>query len=301
VERTGSVTAITGSGPSGQGHETIFRQIVADSLGVDVDAIVVRLGDTRAGAPGFGTLGSRSTAVGGGALATAAVEVRDKARRIAARMLEIAVEDVVAARDGLAVRGAPHGRVTWAQVADLAYRGSPGPGETPGLEATAFFNPEGEAWGFGTVVVAVQIDPETGCIAIDRLVWVDDAGNLINPLLVEGQLHGSLAQGYGQAVLEEVVYDAAGQLLTGSLMDYAIPRAADVPVPVLGKTVTPSPRNPLGAKGVGEAGCIGVPPAIVNAVLDALAPFGVTRVDMPLTSEKIWTLLGRHADGTARR
>ncbi|HEU5319920.1 MAG TPA: molybdopterin cofactor-binding domain-containing protein, partial [Methylomirabilota bacterium] len=179
-------------------------------------------------------------------------------------------------------------------VAELAYRpaGRP-PGEDPGLEATVFFQPEGEMWSFGTVVAAVEVERETGCTRLTRLVWVDDAGTVVNPLLVEGQLHGSLAQALGQVFAEQVVYDAEGQLLTGTLMDYAVPRADDLPVPVLGKTTTPSPRNPLGAKGVGEAGNIGVPPAVVNAVVDALAPLGVTALDMPLTPEKVWTAIAR--------
>ena len=163
--------------------------------------------------------------------------------------------------------------------------------DTPGLEATVFFSSRGEAWSFGAVLAVVGVDGDTGHVHIQRLIWVDDAGTIVNPLLAAGQLHGGLAQGYGQALLEEMVYDPQGQLVTGSLMDYAMPRADGVPVPVLAKMVTPSPQNPLGAKGVGEAGCIGIPPALVGAVLDAVRRFGISSVDMPLTDSKIGQLL----------
>ncbi|MBI4010799.1 MAG: xanthine dehydrogenase family protein molybdopterin-binding subunit [Candidatus Rokubacteria bacterium] len=292
VERTGAVTAVTGASPHGQGHETTFAQVVADHLGVRPEDVAVLHGDTRTGPPGIGTFGSRSVALGGSALVRAATEVREKGRRIAALLLEAAVADVVPAAGGFEVVGAPARRVRWQEVAAAAWQGRPlPPGEAPGLEATAFFQPDGEVWSFGTVVAVVRVDRETGQVALETLVWVDDAGTIVNPLLAEGQLHGGLAQGFGQAFLEQLVYDEQGQLLTGSLLDYALPRADDLPVPVLAKTVTPSPRNPLGAKGIGEAGPIGVPPALVNAVVDALAPFGVRHLDMPLTPEKVWRAL----------
>jgi carbon-monoxide dehydrogenase large subunit len=293
VERSGRVTAITGSSAHGQGHETTFAQIVADHLGVTPDDVVVAHGDTRAGPEGFGTFGSRSVALGGSALARVAVEVREKGRRIAAELLEAAPPDVVGVPGGFHVAGLPERRVTWREVAAAAYGGGRGlpAGETPGLEATHYFQPGAEVWTFGAIVCAVRIEAETGRLVIERLVWVDDAGTVINPLLAEGQLHGSLAQGLGQALLEAIVYDADGQLVTGTLMDYAIPRADEVPPVIIEKTCTPSPRNPLGAKGVGEAGCIGMPPAVVNAVVDALAPFGITHLDMPLTSARLWSAL----------
>jgi len=293
VERSGRVTAITGSSAHGQGHETTFAQIVADHLGVTPDDVVVVHGDTRSGPEGFGTFGSRSVALGGSALQRVAVDVREKGRRIAARLLEAAVPDVIAVSGGFQVTGVPQRHVMWREVAVAAYAGGHAlpPGDTPGLEATTYFQPETEVWTFGAIVCAVRIEAETGRLVIERLVWVDDAGTVINPLLAEGQLHGSLAQGLGQALLEAIVYDSDGQLLTGTLMDYAIPRADEVPHVLIEKTCTPSPRNPLGAKGVGEAGCIGIPPAVVNAAVDALAPLGITHLDMPLTPARLWTAL----------
>lgn len=299
VERSGKVTAITGSSAHGQGHETTFAQVVADHLGVTPDEVTVRHGDTRSGPEGFGTFGSRSVALGGGALVRGAVEVRDKGRRIAARLLEAAPEDVVGVVGGFQVAGVPAKRVAWKEVATAAYAGGHAlpPGDTPGLEATAYFQADAEVWSFGSVVCAVSIAPDTGLLAIERLVWVDDAGTIINPLLAEGQLLGSLAQGLGQALLEAIVYDDDGQLLTSTLMDYAIPRAADIPAVTIEKMHTASPRNPLGAKGLGEAGCIAMPPALVNAAVDALAPFGVTHLDMPLTSERLRAAITSRSGG----
>jgi carbon-monoxide dehydrogenase large subunit len=219
-------------------------------------------------------------------------EVRDKGRRIAARLLEAAAEDVVAVEGGFHVAGVRERRVTWKEVASAAWAGTALPaGDTPGLEASTYFQAEGEVWSFGAVVCAVAIERETGRLGIERLVWVDDAGTIVNPLLAEGQLHGSLAQGLGQALLERIVYDEAGQFLTGTLMDYPLPHADEVPAVTIEKMHTPSPRNPLGAKGLGEAGCIAIPPAVVNAAVDALAPFGVTHVDMPLTPERLWAAM----------
>ena len=289
VERSGKVTAITGSSAHGQGHETTFAQVVADHLGVTPDEVAVLHGDTRSGPEGFGTFGSRSMALGGGALVRTAVEVRDKGRRIAARLLEAAPEDVVSVRGGFQVAGVPGKRVAWKEVAAVAYAGGHAlpPGDTPGLEATTYFQPDGEVWSFGAVVCGLSIERETGQPRIETLVWVDDAGTIINPLLAEGQLHGALAQGLGQALLEDVIYDAGGQCLSSTLMDYAIPRAADMPAVLIEKMHTPSPRNPLGAKGLGEAGCIAMPPALVNAAVDALVPLGISHLDMPLTAPRL--------------
>ncbi|MBI1734503.1 MAG: xanthine dehydrogenase family protein molybdopterin-binding subunit [Candidatus Rokubacteria bacterium] len=295
VERSGRVTAITGSSAHGQGHETTFAQVVADALGVTPDDVTVVHGDTRTGPEGFGTFGSRSTALGGGALVEAAVVVRAKGRRIAAKLLEAGVDDVVAVPGGFHVVGAPQRKIAWREVAAVAYAGGAAlpAGDTPGLESSTYFQPEAEVWSSGAVVAAVSIEADTGRLVVESLVWVDDAGTIINPLLAEGQLHGGLAQGFGQVVMEQIVYDERGQLLTGTLMDYAVPRADDVPAVTIEKMHTASPRNPLGAKGLGEAGCIAIPPALVNAVVDALSPFGVTHLDMPLTPEKLWRAMRR--------
>jgi carbon-monoxide dehydrogenase large subunit len=289
MERTGAVTAITGSSPHGQGHETTFAQVVAEHLGVEPAVVTVRHGDTAGAPQGSGTAGSRSTALGGGALVLAARDVRDKGRRLAASRLEAAVEDVVAVPGGFHVVGAPHRTVAWRSVADLAYRmGALPAGEEPGLEATRFFEASGEVWSSGAFVVALRVERETGVIVPERIVWVDDAGTIVNPLLADGQLEGSLAQAWGQIAMEAVTFDPEGHLLTGTLMDYAIPRADEVPVAEILHLHTPSPLNPLGAKGLGEAGTIGLPPAVVNAVVDALAPLGVRHLDMPLTPASVW-------------
>jgi carbon-monoxide dehydrogenase large subunit len=292
VEATGAVLAVTGSSAHGQGHETTFAQIVADELRVNPDVVTVRHGDTHGAPQGIGTFGSRSTALGGSALALAARDVRDKARRMAAGLLEAAPQDVVPVEGGFGVVGAPGRQVSWARVAEIAYRGQGLPaGVEPGLEATRFFSPEGEVWSAGAFVVSIRIDRDTGVVTPERIAWLDDAGTIVNPLLADAQLEGSLAQGWGQVMMEDAALDRDGHLLSGTLMDYAIPRADDVPHAEIGHAHTPSPNNPLGVKGIGEAGTIGIPPAMVNAVVDALSPFGVTHLDMPLTPEKIWRAL----------
>jgi aerobic carbon-monoxide dehydrogenase large subunit len=294
VEATGAVLAVTGSSAHGQGHETTFAQIVADELQVHPDVVTVRHGDTHGAPQGIGTFGSRSTALGGSALALAARDVRDKARKMAAGLLEAAAQDVVPVEGGFGVVGAPGRQVTWARVAEHAYRGQGLPqGVEPGLEATRFFSPEGEVWSAGAFVVSIGIDRDTGVVTPERIAWLDDAGTIVNPLLADAQLEGSLAQGWGQVMMEDAALDRDGHLLSGTLMDYAIPRADDMPHAEIGHANTPSPNNPLGVKGIGEAGTIGIPPAMVNAVVDALSPFGVTHVDMPLTPEKIWRALNK--------
>jgi carbon-monoxide dehydrogenase large subunit len=295
IEQSGRVTAVTGSSAQGQGHETAFAQIVADRLGVPMDEVVVVHGDTHGVPQAVGTFGSRSAALGGSALVLASERVIAKARRIAAHLLEAAPDDVELHFGAFSVAGAPDRRVTWSELATAAYSTLDLPDdEEPGLEATAFFSPESESFGFGAHIAVVEIDQDTGRVQLRRLVCVDDCGRVLNPLLVEGQVVGGLGQGLGQALLEQIVYTAEGQLLTASLGDYALPRAADMPMLadlMLGHTVTPSPLNPLGVKGVGEAGTVGAPAAVANAVVDALSPLGVTHVDMPFTSEKIWRLL----------
>ncbi len=295
VERSGKITAVTGASAHGQGHETTFAQIVAERLGVPTEHVAVLHGDTRGAPQGVGTYGSRSSVVAGSALVQAADRVVAKARRMAAHLLEASPEDVRLESGAFVVAGAADRRVTWADLGGAAYRTLDLPeGEEPGLEATAFFKPESETWGFGAHLAAVRIDRETGRVHLEKLVCVDDCGTILNPLLAEGQVVGGIAQGLGQALLEQVVFEDDGTLVTASLGDYAVPRAADMPAPealVLAHTVTPSPLNPLGVKGVGESGTIGAPAALANAVVDALAPFGATHVDMPFTSEKIWRIV----------
>jgi carbon-monoxide dehydrogenase large subunit len=301
VEQSGRITAITGSTAQGQGHETAFAQIVADQLGVPLDHVVVMHGDTHGVPQATGTFASRSAAMGGSALVLASQRMVAKARRIAARLLEASVEDVHLKDGAFGVIGAPDRRVTWSDLATAAYSSLELlDGDEPGLEATAIFTPESECFSFGAHVALVSIDGDTGQVKLEKLVCVDDCGRVLNPLLVEGQVLGGIAQGFGQALLEQVVYTPDGQLQSGSLGDYAIPRASDLPALsdlVLGHTVTPSPLNPLGVKGAGEAGTVGAPAAIANAVVDALAPLGVQHVDMPFTPEKIWRRIRESGSG----
>lgn len=296
VEPTGKITVLTGSSPHGQGEETTFAQIVSDRLGVPVDDVAVIHGDTRAVPHGVGTFGSRNTAVGGSAVFVACDRIREKALAIAAHLLEAPVGDVALDGARFHVRGSPQRAVEFKDVARAAYKGAKlPPGVEPGLEVTHFFAPPERVFPFGTHVCVVEVEPETGEVRIRRYVAVDDCGTVINPLLVAGQVHGGIAQGLAQALFEDAVYDGDGQLLTAGLPDYAVPKAAQIPPFELDHTVTPSPHNPLGAKGVGEAGTIGATPAVVNAVLDALAPFGIEHLDMPLTPRKVWEAIQRSA------
>ena len=288
VTPSGTVVAEVGTAEIGTGHATSYAQLVAAALDVPYDDVEVVEGDTARVGHGGGTAGSRAIPVGGSALHESAVAVREKARRIAAHRLEAAPEDVSFADGAFHVAGAPDRAVTLEAVADAAYGGEVPEGETPGLEATTYYDPSAYTYPFGTHAAVVAVDPDTGAIEVERFCTVDDVGVQINPKLVEGQIHGGVVQGLGQARLERTVYDDNGTLLTGSLQDYALPRAADVPTLETDSTTTPSPNNPLGTKGVGEAGAIGAPPALVNAVLDALEPFGVEAIDMPLTDERVW-------------
>jgi carbon-monoxide dehydrogenase large subunit len=297
VEADGTITVISGAIPMGQGVDTVLAQIVADALGVRVERLTLRFGDTALTQAGMGSFGSRSTAVGGSAVRQAALRVRERAAVLAARLLESAPDDVEFADDAAFVRGAPERRVGWREIARAAYPPLGRPVvEEPGLEAHAFFGTEGEAIAAGAYLAVVSIDRDTGQVILERLFAVDDSGVIVNPLLAEGQIHGAMAQGIGEALQERVVYDADGQLLSGSLLDYALPIASQVIAPVTDHIVTPSPLNPLGAKGMGEAGIIGTPPAIVNAAIDALAPLGVRHLDPPLHAEKIWRLLARRQE-----
>ncbi|RMH17143.1 MAG: xanthine dehydrogenase family protein molybdopterin-binding subunit [Acidobacteria bacterium] len=294
VQPSGSVTVYTGSSAHGQGHHTTFAQIVADKLGIDPEQVEVVHGDTEKVQFGMGTYGSRSAAVGGSAIATATDKVVAKARKIAAHLLEAAEEDVVfdpAADGGPAfhVRGVPDKRQGWGDVVLQAYLAHNYPDDLePGLEETSFYNPSNFVYPFGTHVAVVEIDRETGEVRLARYVAVDDCGNQINPMIVAGQVHGGIAQGVGQALWEQAVYDDSGQLVTGTLLDYAVPRAHNLPSFETDHTVTPCPHNPLGVKGIGEAGTIASPAAVVNAVVDALKPYGVNHLDMPITPEKVW-------------
>src|SRR5579859_539943 len=288
VEPSGTVTVTTGISPHGQGQETTFAQIVADQLGADYDQIVVIHGDTARTPMGVGTMGSRALAVGGVALMRASATVRQKAMAIAALMLEAAVQDIVLVDGRYQVRGVPDRSLNLRQIAKKAYTDELPVEIEPGLEAVSFFKPPELTYPFGAHLAVVEVEPETGAIRLRSYFSVDDCGPRISPLLVDGQVHGGLAQGIAQALLEEVIYDENGQLLSGSLMDYALPRAAQFPSFVLDKTETPTPLNTLGVKGIGEAATVGSTPAIVNAVLDALKPFRVRQLDMPLRPEKVW-------------
>src|SRR4051794_3599180 len=300
IERDGRISATTGASPHGQGNETTFAQMLADQFGVPLEHITILHGDTGVVKQGIGTFGSRSQAVGGTALHLAGAKVKTKMAKFAAALLEAHEDDLVFENGTIAVKGSPASGKSFASVAAFAYVPVPLPaGVEPGLSDEAFFEPANNTYPFGCHISMIEIDRQTGEPTLLKLIAVDDAGNLINPLIVEGQIHGGLAQGIGQAMIEEVVYNEDGQLLTGSFMDYAIPRAIDFPRFELDATVTPTPVNPLGAKGVGEAGTLGSTPSVVAAAVDALSVFGVKHIDMMLRPEKLWRLIqaGEKAQG----
>ncbi|MCH8225218.1 MAG: molybdopterin-dependent oxidoreductase [Chloroflexi bacterium] len=286
---TGTVNIFVGTSPHGQGEETTFAQILSDELGVAVDDIEVIHGDTDTTPQGWGTYGSRTTAVGGVAVALAARKIRDKGKALAAHLLEAAEADIEYEDGKFFVRGSPDQSKTIQDIALMANVAWNMPeGMEPGLEASAFYDPTNFTYPFGTHIAVVMVDPENGHIELRSYLAVDDCGPQINPVIVAGQVHGGVVQGAGQALWEGAVYDDNGQLLTGSMMDYALPRAHMLPDIETLSTVTPSPHNPLGVKGIGETGTIASTITIYNAVLDALKPLGVTHLDMPLTSEKVW-------------
>lgn len=296
VERSGKITATTGASPHGQGNETTFSQMLGDQFGIPMEDVTILHGDTAVVKQGIGTFGSRSQAVGGTALLKAGEKVKDKMAKFAAAMMnpneEMNTEDLVFEGGRIFVKDSPGTSVGFSDVAAYAYVPVPlPPGMDPGLSDQAFWEPSNNTYPFGCHISMLEIDRETGEPKLLKMVVVDDAGVIVNPLIVEGQIHGGLAQGIGQAMIEEVVYDEDGQLITGSFMDYGIPRATDFPWFELDKTVTPTPVNPLGAKGVGEAGTLGSTPCIVNAAVDALAPFGVKHIDMMLRPEKLWRII----------
>ncbi|MFN8571542.1 MAG: molybdopterin cofactor-binding domain-containing protein [Gemmatimonadaceae bacterium] len=289
VYPTGKITVLTGSHSHGQGHETTMAQIVANELGVTIDDVDVVHGDTGRVPFGMGTYGSRSGAVGGAALFLSLQKVKEKAKQIAAHLLEAAPEDVEFTDGQFHVKGTPSKSKGWGDVCLAAYLAhSIPPGIEPGLEATTFFDPTNFVYPFGTHVAVVEVDADTGHVTLLRYVAIDDVGNVINPMIVDGQIHGGIAQGAAQALWESASYDSGGQLLSGSMMTYALPRASYLPSYETDRTVTPTPVNPLGVKGVGEAGTIASTPAVANAVIDALAPFGITHVDLPLTPARLW-------------
>jgi carbon-monoxide dehydrogenase large subunit len=290
VHPTGSVTVFTGSHSHGQGHETTFAQVVAARLGVPVDNVDVVHGDTGRVPFGMGTYGSRSLSVGGTAIVKALDKIIAKGKKIAAHLLEAAESDIEFHDGKFTVAGTDRSK-TFGEVALTAYvpHNYPLDKLEPGLNETAFYDPTNFTYPAGTHICEVEVDPETGVVQVVAFTASDDFGNIINPMIVEGQVHGGVAQGIGQALLEHCVYDtSSGQLLTGSMMDYALPRADDMPAFQVDTKVTPCTHNPLGAKGCGEAGAIGSPAALMNAVLDALAPVGVTHLDMPASPHRVW-------------
>jgi carbon-monoxide dehydrogenase large subunit len=289
VLATGKVIATTGSSSHGQGHETTFAQIVADQFGIGLDDVEVLHGDTHGQPFGLGTYGSRSLAVGGTALVHSAQKVKEKIAAIGAHLLEVAPEDVEFAGGAVQVKGAPGRSKSFGEIAMAAWMvTSLPPGMEGGLEATSFYDPPNCTFPFGTHVCVVEIDPDTGWVKILRYVAVDDVGPVINPMIVDGQLHGGIAQGIGQALFEGAEYSEDGQLLTGSMMDYCVPKADSLPTFEMARTVTPSPVSAFGAKGAGEAGTIASTPAVVNAVVDALSHLGIRDLQMPLTPRRIW-------------
>lgn len=288
VEPSGAVSVYTGISPHGQGQETTFSQLVVDRLGADWDDIVVHHGDTDSTAMGKGTMGSRGLVVGGSALMMSLDKLRDKADKIAAYLLEVAPQDIELEDGKYQVAGAPERFVTLKDIAEAAYSANIPEGMEAGLNSTDYFSPEDETFPFGTHIAMVEIDRDSGQVKLVKYVSVDDCGNVISPQLVEGQVHGGLAQGIGQALTEEAVYDPSGQLVTATLMDYAVPKASLFPMFELDRTVTTTPLNPLGAKGIGEAATIGSTPAVANAVVDALWPLGIKHIDVPASAPKVW-------------
>ena len=290
VHPTGSVTARFGVKSQGQGHETTFAQILAEELGIPESKILVEEGDTDTAPYGLGTYGSRSTPVAGAAAAVAARKIRDKAKKIAAHMLEVSEADVEWKDYQFQVKGVPGKAKTMTEVAFAAYTAAP-EGMELGLESVAYYDPPNFTFPFGTYVCVLDIDGKTGEYKIRKFVAVDDCGTVINPMIVEGQIHGGLTEGWAIASMQEIRFDEQGNILNGNFMDYLLPTAVDTPTWTLDRTVTPSPHHPIGAKGVGESPTVGSPPAIVNAIVDALSHLGVTHIDMPVTPWKIWRIL----------
>ena len=295
---TGKVNVMVGSSPHGQGEETTFAQLVAHEVGVDVDDVKVIHGDTDLTPMGWGTYGSRTTAVSGAAVVLATRKIKEKSKALAAHLLEAATEDIEYEDGRFFVRGSPDQHKTIQDIALMANVAWDMPeGMEPGLEASAFYDPPNFTYPFGAHLAVVEVDPATGQIDLQKYYAVDDCGPQINPMIVEGQVHGGVVQGVGPALWEGVVYDDDGQLLTGTMLDYALPRADGFPDIHVQSNTTPSPHHPLGLKGVGEAGTIASTPTVYNAVMDALRPLGVTRIDMPFTPEKVWRAINTAQNG----
>jgi aerobic carbon-monoxide dehydrogenase large subunit len=290
IHPTGKAIARFGTKSQGQGHETTYAQIIAEELGIPASAVQVEEGDTDTAPYGLGTYASRSTPTAGAAGAMAARKIREKAKKIAAHLLEASEEDLVWELGKFSVKGAPSRSKTIQEIAFAAYTNHP-PGMEAGLEAVNYYDPPNLTFPFGSYICVVDIDRGTGMVKIRRFVAVDDCGNIINPMIVDGQIHGGLTMGMAPALLEEISYDENGNNQAGSFMDYLLPTAVESPSWETFKTVTPSPHHPLGAKGVGESATVGAPPAIANAVVDALAHLGVKHIDIPITPEKVWRIL----------
>jgi aerobic carbon-monoxide dehydrogenase large subunit len=290
VHPTGSAILRTGTKAQGQGHETTWAQIAAEELGLDPQTIRVEEGDTDTAPYGLGTYASRSTPVAGAAIAMASRRIRDKARKIAAHLLEASEDDVEWRDYKFRIKGIPENSVTMQEVAFAAYT-NPGPGNEPGLEASYYYDPPNLTFPFGSYIAVVDVDRDTGAVNVRRFLAIDDCGTVINPLVVEGQIHGGLTEGFAIAFMQEIRYDESGNNLNTNFTEYLVPTSLETPHWETDSTCTPSPHHPIGAKGVGESPNVGSPAAFVNAVMDALAPLGIKHVDMPLTREKIWTAI----------
>ena len=302
VHVTGKVTVFIGTSPHGQGHETSFAQLAASELGVPIEDVEVIHGDTGQVQQGVGTFGSRSGPVGGTAVYLTLGKIKEKAKQIAAHHLEVDAEHVIFENGKFVVEDIPEKSMSFQEAALEAYLARNLPeGMEPGLEEVGFYDPPNFTWPFGAHIAVVEVDPDTGDVKLLRFVAVDDVGKVINPMIVDGMVQGGIAQGVGQALLEQAIYDDEGQLLTGSMLDYTVPTAEVFPSFEVERTETPSPSNPLGVKGAGETGTVAASPAVVNAVVDALAPLGVKHIDMPVTSEKVWRIFQERRGRRRRR
>jgi aerobic carbon-monoxide dehydrogenase large subunit len=293
VHLTGKVAVTIGTQPQGQGHATTVSQVVASELGLPIEDVTVEIGDTLNTPFGYGTYASRSAAVGAVAVYNSLQKIKEKARRVGAHMLEADVEDVVFEGGKAFVKGAPDNAKTIQEIAGAAALAYDLPeGEEPFLDDTTYYDPPNCTFPFGTHIAVVEVDGETGAVKLERYIAVDDVGKVINPMIVDGQVHGGIAQGIAQALWEHGTYDESGQLTTSSLMDYAFPKAEFFPSFEVDRTETPTDVNPMGVKGAGETGTIASTAAVVNAVMDALAPLGIRHLDMPLTPERVWRAMG---------